>query len=125
MNNFMISALLAFALLPNLSNPHKISSVENHGSWIYMYDQKGNRYKTLSANSVGDVMGYSATFFVSRNGSWIYLFDSEGRRYKTMSYSTVGDVIGVAGDTFTSRNGSWIYTWDKDGRKISTRAFRK
>ena len=124
MTNLIFSAFLAFALIPNLSNQHKISSVENHGSWVYMYDQNGNRYKTLSTSSVGEVMGYSSTFFVSRNGSWIYLYDSEGRRYKTMSYSTVGDVTGVAGDTFTSRNGSWIYTWDKDGRRIKTRSAR-
>ena len=124
MSNLIITALLAFALMPIPSNPHTISSVENHGSWIYMYDQNCNRYKTLSANSVGEVMGYSATFFVSRNGSWIYLFDSEGRRYKTMSYSTVGDVTGVAGNTFTAPAGSWIYTWDKDGKKIKTRAAR-
>ena len=124
MNNLIISALLAFSLMPIPSNPHTISSVENHGSWIYMYDQNGNRYKTLSTNTTGEVMGYSSTFFVSRNGSWIYLYDSEGRRYKTMSYSTVGDVTGVAGDTFTSRNGSWIYTWDRNGKKIKTRAAR-
>lgn len=124
MNNLIISALLAFALMPVPANPHKISSVETHGSWVYMYDQNGNRYKTLSTNTVGEIKGYGSTFFVSRNGSWIYLFDSEGKRYKTMSYSTVGDVIGVAGDTFTSRKDSWIYTWDRDGKRIKTRSAR-
>ena len=107
-----------------MASVHMISSVETNGSWIYMYDESGHRYKTLSVSSVGEVKGYSSTFFVSRNGSWIYLFDSEGRRYRTMSYSSVGDITGVAGDTFTSRNGSWIYTWNKDGKKISTRAAR-
>ena len=107
-----------------LASVHKISSVETHGSWVYMYDESGNRYKTLSVSSVGEVKGYSSTFFVSRNGSWIYLFDSEGRRYKTLSYSSVGDVTGVAGETFTSRHGSWIYTWNKDGKRISTRSAR-
>ena len=42
MNNLLITALLAFALMPFPSNPHRISSVENHGSWVYMYDQNGN-----------------------------------------------------------------------------------
>ena len=73
---------------------------------------------------MGEVKGYSSTFFVSRNGSWVYLYDAEGRRYKTMSYSSVGDVTGVSGETFTSRNGSWIYTWTKEGKKINTRAAR-
>ena len=101
---------------------HKITSVETRGSWVYMYDESGHRYKTLSTSSVGVVKGYGAEFFVSQHGSWIYLFDSEGRRYKTLSTSSVGEVTGVAGNTFTSRNGSWIYTWDKDGKRINTRS---
>ena len=118
-----ILTLLAVAMAL-MASVHKISSVETHGSWVYMYDESGNRYKTLSVSSVGEVKGYSSTFFVSRNGSWIYLYDSEGRRYKTLSYSSVGDVTGVAGETFISRHGSWIYTWSKDGRRISTRSAR-
>ena len=121
----MIKIMQMMALaLALMATTHKISSVETSGSWVYMYDEKGTRYKTLSTSSVGEVKGYSSTFFVSKNGSWIYLYDSEGRRYKTMSYSSVGDVTGVAGETFTSRNGSWVYTWSKDGKKLSTRAVR-
>lgn len=104
------------------SKAEQISSVETNGSWVYIYNSKGQKYKTLSTSTVGTVVGYSSNFFVSQNGSWIYLWDSEGRKYKTLSKSTVGDVIGVAGDTFTSKNGSWIYTWDKDGKKINTRS---
>ena len=102
----------------------EISSVETSGSWVYLYNAKGSRYRTLSASSVGTVKGYSSTFFVSENGSWVYLYDSDGKRYKTLSKSSVGDVTGVAGNTFTSRSGSWIYTWDKDGKKINTRSAR-
>ena len=118
-----ILGIMALALVLSTGG-HKISSVETSGSWVYLYDETGHRYKTLSVSSVGDVMGYSSTFFVTRKGSWVYLFDSEGRRYKTLSASSVGEVTGVAGDTFTSRNGSWIYTWNKDGKKINTRAAR-
>lgn len=115
--------ILSFALLAAAiaSGAHRISSVENNGNWVYMYDDTGRKYKSLSYSSVGDVMGFSATFFVSRNGNWIYLFDSEGKKYKSLSYSSLGDVIGVAGDTFTSRKGGWIYTWDKNGKKIKSR----
>ena len=102
----------------------RISNVETSGSWVYMYDQNGKCYKTLSASSVGEVKGFSSSFFVSRNGSWVYLWNSEGKRYKTMSYSSVGDVVGVAGDTFTSRSGSWVYTWSKEGKKLDTRSAR-
>ena len=113
--------ILFIALYGSSMNAEQISSVETSGSWVYIYNSKGNKYKTLSSSTVGTVLGYSSSFFVSRNGSWIYLWDSEGKKYKTLSESTVGDVIGVAGDTFTSRNGNWIYTWDKDGKKINTR----
>ncbi|MBP5219018.1 MAG: hypothetical protein J6Z47_08745 [Bacteroidales bacterium] len=114
----ILAAVLAFAMaVPS----HKISSVETQGAWVYMYDESGRRYKTLSASSVGEVKGFSSTFFVSRSGNWIYLYDSEGKRYKTLSYSSVGDVTAVTEDTFTSRNGAWVYLWNKEGRKIKTR----
>ena len=100
----------------------QISSVETNGSWVYIYNAKGQKYKSLSVSTVGTVMGFSSTFFVSMNGNWIYLWDAEGKKYKTLSKNTVGNVTGVAGDTFTSRNGNWIYTWDKDGKKINTRS---
>ena len=112
---------LAIVMATLIGSPHKISNVETSGSWIYMYDENGHRYKSLSASSVGEVKGWGADFFVSRNGSWIYLYDSEGKRYKSLSASSVGDVIGVAGNTFTSKNGNWIYTWDKNGKKIHSR----
>lgn len=35
-----------------LAGAHKISSVETRGSWVYLYDDSGHRYKTLSASSV-------------------------------------------------------------------------
>jgi len=121
----MIKSLhIALVALAMLAGAHKISSVETSGSWVYMYDDSGHRYKTLSASSVGEVKGFSADFFVSQNGNWIYLYDSEGQRYKTLSASSVGEVTGVSGKTFTSRNGSWVYTWDKDGKRINTRAAR-
>lgn len=104
------------------SKAEQISSVETNGNWVYVYNSKGQKYKTLSTSTVGKVVGYSSSFFVSENGSWIYLWDSDGKKYQTLSKSSVGDLTGVAGDTFTSRNGSWIYTWDKNGKKINTRS---
>lgn len=116
---FLFTGILCFNVMAET-----ISSVETSGSWVYLYNAKGSKYKSLSASSVGRVMGYSSTFFVAENGSWIYLYDADGKRYKSMSKSSVGEVIGVAGDTFTSRLGSWIYTWSKDGKKINTRPAR-
>lgn len=121
----MMKALhILIVALALLAGAHKISSVETNGSWIYMYDASGHRYRTLSVSNVGEVKGYSSEFFVSQNGSWIYLYNSEGQRYRTLSASSVGQVTGVSGETFTSRNGGWIYTWSKDGKKINTRSAR-
>jgi hypothetical protein len=114
-------ALFGFSMS---AGTHLISCIEQNGPWIYLYDEAGKKYKTLSANSVGDIVGYSSSFFVSRSGCWVYLWDSEGKKYKTLSASSLGTIIGVTGDTFTSRNGCWIYTWDRNGKKINTRAAR-
>lgn len=100
----------------------KISDIQQTGSWVYLYNESGKRYKTMSASSVGEILGWSSSFFVSQKGGWIYLHDSDGKRYKTMSASSVGDVIGVAGNTFTSRKGGWIYTYDASGKRINTRS---
>ena len=100
----------------------KISDIQQTDSWVYLYNENGKRYKTMSASSVGEILGWSSSFFVSQKGGWIYLHDSDGKCYKTMSASTVGDVIGVAGNTFTSRKGGWIYTYDASGKRINTRS---
>lgn len=68
-----------------------------------MYSDRGKRYKTLSASSVGTIKGYSTSFFVSEKGRWIFLWDADGKKYKALSKNMVGDVIGVAGNTFTSQ----------------------
>jgi hypothetical protein len=114
--------LFILVLAPLFAFSRSISAIDRNGSWYYIYDENGKKYKTLSVSSVGDVVGWSATFFVAQNGSWIYLYDSEGRKYKTLSRSSTGDVIAVSGNTFVTRNGSWIYTYDASGKKISTRA---
>ena len=120
----MKKLLLIFllALFGMTSKAEQISNIETSGSWIYIYNSQGKKYKTMSVSTVGAVVGYSSSFFVSQNGSWIYLWNSEGKKIKTMSKSTVGEVIGVAGDSFTSKNGNWIYTWNKEGKKINTRS---
>ena len=76
---------LAFLGLMMVTNAHQISGFERSGSRIYMFDEHGKKYKTLSASTIGEVMGYSATFFVSRNGSWVYLWDRNGKKINTRS----------------------------------------
>ena len=101
----------------------QISSIEQTGSWYYVYDSSGKKVATLS-HSIGELRGYSSEFFIVKNGSWYYIYNEKGKKIHTMSVSSVGEIQGVAGDTFTSRQGSWVYTWTKDGKKIATRAAR-
>lgn len=101
-----------------------ISHIETTKNWYYIYDQDGKKTKTLSA-TIGELQGFSSSFFVVKSGSWYYIYDATGKKTKTLSESTVGKVLSVSGETFTSQVGSWIYTWSKEGKKISTRAARQ
>lgn len=116
----IIALLLSFTALKAQS----ISHIETTKAWYYIYDQNGKKIKTLST-TIGELQGYSVTFFIVKSGSWYYIYDAIGRKTKTMSLSTIGRILSVSGDTFTSQFGSWIYTWSKEGKKISTRAARK
>lgn len=98
-----------------------IAYVEATKNWYYVYDQKGRKLSSLSANN-GELKGYSSTFYVIATKNWVYTYDAKSRKIATVSANNVGTVIGVAGDTFTSRNGSWIYIWDKNCKKVGTRS---
>ena len=78
--------------------------------------------KPKESSTIGELQGFSASFFVVKSGSWYYIYDANGKKTKTLSESTVGKVLSVSGETFTSQVGSWIYTWSKEGKKISTRS---
>lgn len=75
-------AVLSLAIL---AGSHQISRVESDGSWVYLYDESGKKYQTLSANTVGDVIGVAGNTFTSRNGNWIYTWDKNGKRLNTRS----------------------------------------
>ncbi len=122
----MKKLLLSIVLLLSVVNlpAQSISHIETTKNWYYIYDQDGKKIKTLSS-TIGELQGFSASFFVVKSGSWYYIYDANGKKTKTLSESTVGKVLYVSGETFTSQVGSWIYTWSKEGKKISTRAARQ
>ena len=122
MKKLLISAILLFSVLT--LQAQSISHIEITKAWYYIYDQDGKKIKTLSS-TIGELQGFSASFFVVKSGSWYYIYDANGKKTKTLSESTVGKVLSVSGETFTSQVGSWIYTWSKEGKKISTRAARQ
>ena len=115
---FLIMVMLLLAVVMKAQS---ISHIETTKSWYYIYDQDGKKTKTLSTN-IGELQGFSASFFVVKSGVWYYIYDATGKKTKALSESTVGKVLSVTGETFTSQLGSWIYTWSKEGKKISTRA---
>jgi len=119
----MRKLVLFIVLLLSVSylQAQSISHIETTKSWYYIYDQNGKKIKTLSS-TIGELQGFSSTFFVVKSGSWYFIYDANGKKTKTLSESTVGKVLSVSGDTFTSRRGAWIYTWSKEGKKINTRA---
>ncbi len=101
-----------------------ISHIETTKTWYYIYDQSGKKIKSLSI-AIGELQGFSSSFFIVKNGSWYYIYDATGKKTQTLSGPAVGKVLSVSGETFTSQVGSWIYTWNKDGKKIRTRAARQ
>lgn len=119
----MRKLVLFIVLLLSVSylQAQSISHIETTKSWYYIYDQNGKKIKTLSS-TIGELQGFSSTFFVVKSGSWYYIYDANGKKTKTLSESTVGKVLSVSGETFTSQVDSWIYTWSKEGKKISTRS---
>lgn len=121
MTKFLHLLILVLALLTGV---HKISTIEVKSGWVHLYDENGKKYKSLNENTVGEIQGYSSTFFISQTHGWIHLYDAEGKKYKDLNVNTIGEVIGVSGDRFTSRKGTWIITWDKNGKKLSSRSAR-
>lgn len=106
------------------TNAQTISHIEETRAWYYIYDQDGNKIKTIST-SQGTIVAYSASFYILRQGTAFYVInDVKGKRLACLSVSYVGEILSASGDTFTSRNGAWIYTWDKNGKKVNTRCAR-
>lgn len=62
---------------------HRISSIEERSGWVYLFDESGKRYQTLSSSSVGTILGYSSSFIVSTKSGWIYTWDKNGNRIST------------------------------------------
>lgn len=82
MMKYLTTAVLSLAIS---AGSHQISRVECDGSWVYLYDESGKKYQTLSANSVGDVIGIAGNTFTSSNGNWIYTWDKNGKKLNTRS----------------------------------------
>ena len=115
--------LLVFASMVMAMQAQKqISYIKDDGAWYQVYDAQGQKITTVSKQTVGEIVGWSADFFISLDGSWYKIYDATGKLKKTLSKSTIGVVIAVSGDTFTSKDGNWIKIYDKTGKLLSTRS---
>lgn len=93
-----------------------ISMIERRSAWYDIYDERGKKQKTLS-ESIGDVLGWAANFFVVRRSAWYDLYDESGKKYKTLSES-IGSFVSISGDTFIVRRSAWLDTYDRTGKKL-------
>lgn len=119
---FFVIALCVSARSGYAQNTAKtISSIEEKGSWYYIYDDHGKKVTTLS-KSKGTIAGFGSDWFVLITANWIYLYDINGHKYKTLSVSSVGEVKNVGSSSFVTRKGAWLYTFDRNGKKINTRS---
>lgn len=114
--------IIALALFTKDIQAQSISHIETKKkSWYHIYDETGKLAKTICA-SQGELMGYSASFYILKHGSFLMTYDIKGKRLHTFADYEVGEILAVTGETFTSRRGPWIYTWSKAGQKIKIRA---
>ena len=97
----MKKLLVIMAMLLSVAGlkAQSISHIETTNNWYYIYDQDGKKTKTLSS-TIGELQGFSSSFFVVKSGSWYYIYDATGKKTKTLSESTVGKILSVSGETF-------------------------
>lgn len=118
MKKILLAVLFSVAALS--ASARMISDIENTGSWYRLYDEQGKMYKTIST-STGELVGFSANFYILRTTSWYKIYSPEGKLLTTLSISSIGQIVAIAGDTFTARSGSWTKTYSKEGKLLHTR----
>ena len=50
---------------------------------VHVYDAKGNKIKTLSESSAGQVLSVAGDTFTTQLGSWIYTWSKDGKKIST------------------------------------------
>jgi hypothetical protein len=59
-----------------------IGNAVQKGSWVYIYDEKGQQTGCVGAGTAkGDgLTGYTSSTVNVRKGSWVYSYDEKGRQ---------------------------------------------
>lgn len=100
-----------------------LSKIQQRGAFYELYDASGKKYKSVSVATIGTIVGYSSSFFISQKGAFYVLYNSEAKKYKSISI-TLGEIVSITGETFVLRRGAFLDTYDKNCKKISTRPVR-
>jgi len=53
--------------------------------WYNLYNCKGQKYKTLNANQLGEIVASTSVAFTTEKDGWLYTFDINGNRINTRS----------------------------------------
>lgn len=119
----MKKIILAFLLAAAASSAfaRTLSDIERAGSWYYLYDENGRKFRSINVSSAGELVGFSSQIFITRSGSWYRIYDADAKLIRSLPQSSVGDITAVTGDTFTSKKGSWTRTYDKSGKLLRSR----
>lgn len=96
-----------------------IGNIEKRGVWYDIYNEQGEKMKTIQAN-IGELVGFGEQFFIVKHGYWYDLYDITAKKYKTLQTS-IGEIVSVASNSFIVLNGIWLHTYNSEGKKISTR----
>ncbi len=119
MKRRLVLALVALSLTAG-AFCQEIAYIESDRNWHRLYDAKGKHIGGYARSSVGDLVGWGSTFFITKHWGFYRIYDVKCRLIASLSTSNVGEVLSVSGNTFTSQKGSWIYIWDKSGKKLGS-----
>jgi hypothetical protein len=61
-----------------------ISNVQNEGSWIRVYDEKGKRISQMPSSNIR-VINAAGNSFTTKEGSWLRVYDEKCKRISQRS----------------------------------------
>lgn len=92
MKRLFLLLTLCFIIIPTArlcaEPPQQIASAVERGSYIYVYNDKGNQICAISGGGSGPkdgLQGYTGSTVSVRRGSYIYIYNSKGNQISAVS----------------------------------------
>lgn len=89
-----------------------IGSVVQYDSVLAVWDENGNRIRTLSLNG-GEMAGYSNRFIVLRYGNLIITTDADQRQLGSTVLPEDYHICGITSNGFLTKTGSLLQVYDQ------------